>query len=56
MPVTREELKNLIRTESFVKIGEKFAVTDNAIRKWCDKFNLPKKKMILILILMKNGI
>lgn len=44
MPITREELKNLIRNESFVQIGERFNVTDNAIRKWCDKFNLPRKK------------
>lgn len=33
MLVTREELKNLIRTNSFTKIGEKFIVSDNAIRK-----------------------
>lgn len=44
MEVTREELKQLIRTLSFVEIGKKFSITDNAIRKWCDKFNLPRKK------------
>lgn len=43
MPVTREELKQLIRTTPFVQIGKQFNVTDNAIRKWCDKFELPKK-------------
>lgn len=43
MPVTREELKNLIRTTPFTKIGEQFNVSDNAIRKWCDKFSLPRK-------------
>ena len=42
--VTREELKNLIRTIPFTQIGNKFNVTDNAIRKWCDKFNLPCTK------------
>ena len=47
MPVSREELKNLIRTMPFTKIGEKYGVTDNAIRKWCDKFNLPRKKTII---------
>ena len=41
--VSREELKNLIRTQSFVQIGKKFNVSDNAIRKWCDKYNLPRK-------------
>lgn len=45
MPVTKEELKNLICTTSFLKIGEKFGVTDNAVRKWCDKFNLPRRKI-----------
>ena len=44
MPITREELKNLIRTTSFLQIGKQFNVSDNAIRKWCDKFNLPRKK------------
>ena len=42
--ITREELKNLIRTQSFVKIGEYYGMSDNAIRKWCDKFKLPRKK------------
>lgn len=44
LPVTREDLKILIRTKSFSEIGRKFNVTDNAIRKWCDKYNLPRKK------------
>lgn len=39
--LTREELKDLIRTIPFVKIGEKFGVTDNAVRKWCKYCNLP---------------
>ena len=41
--ITREELKNLIRTTPFTKIGEQYNVSDNAIRKWCDKYNLPRK-------------
>ena len=44
MLVTREELKHLIRTTSFVKIGERYGVSDNAVRKWCDKLNLPRRK------------
>lgn len=43
IPISREELKELIRTKSFTKIGEQFQVTDNAIRKWCDKYNLPRR-------------
>lgn len=44
MPITREELKTLIRTTPFTQIATQFSVTDNAIRKWCDKFDLPRKK------------
>lgn len=40
----REELKNLIRTKTFVEIGELYGVSDNAIRKWCDKMSLPRTK------------
>lgn len=43
LPVNREELKNLIRNNSFKKLGEQFKVSDNAIRKWCKKYNLPFK-------------
>lgn len=42
-PITREELKKLIRTTPFTRIGAKYGVSDNAIRKWCDKHNLPRK-------------
>lgn len=41
--ISREELKKLIRTTPFTQIGKQFNVSDNAIRKWCDKYNLPKK-------------
>ena len=44
MPITREELKQLIRTTPFTQIATQYQVTDNTIRKWCDKFNLPRKK------------
>ena len=43
-PITREELKNLIRIFPFVEIGKQFNVSDNAIRKWCKLFSLPFKK------------
>lgn len=42
--ISRDELKSLIRTISFVKIGKMFNVTDNTIRKWCDRYNLPRTK------------
>lgn len=41
---SREELKDMIRTESFLSLGKKFNVSDNAIRKWCKGYNLPFKK------------
>jgi group I intron endonuclease len=41
----REELKKLIREKSFSEIGRMFGVDGNSIRKWCDKENLPRRKM-----------
>ena len=40
----RDELKKLIRTQSFSSIEKKYNVSDNAIRKWCKNYNLPTKK------------
>lgn len=42
--ISREELKLLIRKYPFTQIGEKYGVTDNAIRKWCKAYNLPYLK------------
>lgn len=39
----RNTLKKLIRENSFLKIGKIFDVSDNAVRKWCKKYNLPYK-------------
>lgn len=44
MKISRDELKYLIRQIPFVEIGKKYGVTDNTIRKWCIKHNLPKTK------------
>ena len=44
MSISKEELKKLIRNTPFTKIATQFGVTDNAVRKWCDKFNLPRTK------------
>lgn len=40
----REVLKELIKKNSFVSIGKQYSVSDNAIRKWCDSYNLPRTK------------
>lgn len=44
MIVSRDELKQLIREKPFTQIGSTYGVTDNSVRKWCDKYNLPKTK------------
>lgn len=36
----REELEKLVKNESFLKIGERFGVTDNSIRKWCKFYQI----------------
>lgn len=38
---SKEELKDLIINLSFVKIGEIYGVSDNAVRKWCKSYGLP---------------
>lgn len=40
----REDLKNLIRHNSFRAIGKQFNVSDNTIRKWCKYYKLPSKR------------
>lgn len=39
----RQILKKLIRTTPFTQIGKQYRVTDNAVRKWCDKYSLPRR-------------
>lgn len=41
---TRDELKEMIRTIPFTTIGKMYSVSDNAIKKWCDRYGLPRKK------------
>ena len=41
---SRDELKVLIREKPFTHIAKEYSVTDNAIRKWCETYNLPSKK------------
>lgn len=41
---SREELKTLIRLYPFTTIAVNYGVSDNAIRKWCDNYNLPRTK------------
>ena len=41
--IPRSELKELIRTTPFTGIADMYGVTDNAVRKWCDAYKLPRK-------------
>ena len=41
---TREELKKKIRKQSFLSLGQKYGISDNAVRKWCKTMNLPHTK------------
>ncbi len=41
---SREQLKSLIRIKPFLQIGKEYGVTDNAVRKWCDEYSLPRRK------------
>lgn len=36
-----------IRILSFLKIGEEYGVSDNAVRKWCKSYNLPYQKSVI---------
>lgn len=40
---SRDILKELIRTTSFLQIGSQFNVSDTTIRKWCKSMDLPYK-------------
>jgi len=41
---SKEELLELVKSKPFTKIGEMFGVSDNAIRKWCEDYGLPRTK------------
>lgn len=41
---TRDELKQLIRTHSFIAIGQQYQVSDKAVSKWCLAYKLPHRK------------
>ena len=43
----REELKCLIRTNSFLQIGRIYNVSDTAIRNWCKQMDLPYKTTVI---------
>ena len=38
----KDVLYNLLKEHSFVYVGRMYGVSDNAVRNWCDKYNIPK--------------
>lgn len=42
--ITREELKNLVRNKPFTQIAKDYGVSDNAVRKWCKRNNIPHRR------------
>lgn len=46
--ITKQVLKEMLMNNiSFVEIGKKFDVSDNTVRKWCQKFGLPYKTSVV---------
>lgn len=41
---TREQLINDVTLMPLTKVGQKYGVSDNAVRKWCKKMNIDFKK------------
>lgn len=41
--ISRDKLKKMIRSTPFVRIADMYKVSDNTIRKWCDRYGLPRK-------------
>lgn len=40
---SKEELIRLLKQYNFVKVGKIYGVSDNAVRKWCDAYNISRK-------------
>lgn len=40
----KEELESLIYELPFTEIGKRYGVSDNSVRKWCKKYDLPYRK------------
>lgn len=45
---SKEQLLEEIATSSFTSVGKKYGVSDNAIKKWCVSYGLPKLKKDLV--------
>lgn len=54
--ISKEELIELLRRYSFLQIGKIYNVSDNAVRKWCKKYNLPYRRKEVTIFLKENNI
>lgn len=54
--ITKYELIKLLSKYSFVEIGKLYNVSDNAVRKWCRKYNLPYRRRDVTNFLKENNI
>lgn len=45
---SKEVLSEEIKKYSFLYLGRKYRVSDNAVRKWCKKYNIPYQKKDII--------
>ena len=43
IPSKEKILKMALECETMKEIEDRFGVKDNCVRKWCDKYNLPRK-------------
>lgn len=41
MPTKEDLIESFKELKSFLQVGKKYNVSDNAVRKWCAKYNLP---------------
>lgn len=47
---TKQELITLMHQYSMTQIGKIYNVSDNAVRKWCKKYDLPYKRKDIVLL------
>ena len=47
-PSVEEFISSFLELGSFVGVGKKYGVSDNALKKWCKHYNIPENKKDLI--------
>ena len=45
---SHEFISSFVELGSFVGVGKKYGVSDNALKKWCKHYNIPENKKDLI--------